>query len=109
SFNSAGQNTDYKKYVPEYHFYPSGDPTGLFYYNGRYYNNWGTAISKDLVHWEYTEYGKKELRYHEAHHDSSISDEKLESLKPTSLGGSGAVVIDQKNTSGLGKDGKIPF
>src|SRR5699024_7376461 len=34
---------------------------------------------------------------------------KLESLKPTSLGGSGAVVIDQKNTSGLGKDGKIPF
>jgi sucrose-6-phosphate hydrolase SacC (GH32 family) len=44
-----------EQYNPEYHFYPSGDPTGLYYYDGYYYNNWGVARSKDFVHWEFTD------------------------------------------------------
>jgi fructan beta-fructosidase len=50
-------NQSKEKYNPEYHYYPSIDPTGLFYYDGLYYLNWGTATSKDLVHWKMTEYG----------------------------------------------------
>jgi len=50
-------NKSAAKYYPEYHFFPSIDPTGLSYYGGKYFLNWGTAVSKDLVHWEMTEYG----------------------------------------------------
>jgi sucrose-6-phosphate hydrolase SacC (GH32 family) len=49
------QSTD--KYNPGYHFYPSIDPTGLFFYAGQYFLNWGSATSKDLVHWKMTPYG----------------------------------------------------
>ena len=41
SAQGPAQQEKYKKYNPSYHFYPSGDPTGLFYLNGLYYNNWG--------------------------------------------------------------------
>jgi sucrose-6-phosphate hydrolase SacC (GH32 family) len=53
--HASTQSTE--KYNPEYHFYPSIDPTGLFYYDGLYFLNWGAATSKDLVHWKMTEYG----------------------------------------------------
>src|SRR5512137_282089 len=46
-----------EKYNPEYHFYPSFDPTGLFYYGGQYFLNWGVATNKDFVHWKMTDYG----------------------------------------------------
>lgn len=113
AINSFGRTqsdgSDLKSYEPLYHFYPSGDPTGLFYHNGYFYNNWGSAISKDLVHWEFTGFGEQRIIYNKARQDDSISSEELESLRPTRLGGSGTVVIDSQNTSRLGEDGKVPF
>ena len=101
---SLGNESDYDKYTPLYHFYPSGDPTGLFYYDGYYYNNWGTAYSKDLVNWKYTEFGKQRIRYDQARQDATISEDELEKLRPTRIGGSGTVVIDWDNMSGLSSE-----
>ncbi|MDR0995317.1 MAG: GH32 C-terminal domain-containing protein [Tannerella sp.] len=73
------------KWLPAYHYYPSGDPTGLFYFGGKYYENWGRASSSDFVHWTFT-------KQHQAR-----------------LGGSGSVVVDWDNSSGLGIDGRPPL
>lgn len=91
----------------QFHFSASrgwiNDPNGLCFYNGEYHmffqwcpyttrdsdKHWGHAISKDLVHW-------KELGV---------------ALYPDPLGPmwSGSAVVDWKNTSGLGADGKPPM
>lgn len=79
------------------------DPNGLAYYHGEYHlffqhcpftwshspNFWGHAVSRDLVHWE----------------------ELGEALAPDEFGGiwSGSGVVDWKNTSGFGQDGKPPL
>jgi fructan beta-fructosidase len=79
------------------------DPNGMVYYKGiyhlffQYYPNdivwgpmhWGHAVSKDLVYW-------KQLPI---------------ALYPDSLGYifSGSAVVDEQNTSGFGKDGKVPM
>ena len=79
------------------------DPNGMFFYEGEYHlfyqyypdstvwgpMHWGHAISSYLVHWEHLPIA----------------------LYPDSLGYifSGSAVVDWKNTSGLGKDGKPPL
>ncbi|MGY0034744.1 glycoside hydrolase family 32 protein [Pedobacter sp. NJ-S-72] len=96
-----------EKYRPQIHFSPEAhwmnDPNGMVYYNGKYHlfyqyypggNEWGPmhwahATSIDLVHW-------KRLPV---------------ALYPDNLGYifSGSAVVDYHNTSGFGKDGKIPL
>jgi fructan beta-fructosidase len=96
-----------EKYRPQIHFSPKAkwmnDPNGLVFYNSVYHlfyqfypdstvwgpMHWGHATSKDLIHWE----------------------QQPVALYPDSLGYifSGSIVVDYENSSGLGKDGKVPL
>ncbi|WP_128543015.1 glycoside hydrolase family 32 protein [Larkinella soli] len=101
-------DTTYRQaFRPQYHFSPrvnwTNDPNGLVYHDGEYhlffqYNpygirwghmTWGHAVSPDLFHW-------KELP--PALHE----DDK-------GMVFSGSCVVDTKNTSGFGRDGKVPM
>lgn len=99
--------TEEDLYRPNFHFTPKknwmNDPNGMFYINGYYHlyyqyypdgnkwgpMHWGHTISKDLVKW----------------------DEQPIALFPDHLGYifSGSVVVDNKNTSGLGDGKNIPI
>lgn len=112
ALSSAGfsQNTPAttpELYRPQFHFAPQknwmNDPNGLLYYKGVYHMfyqyypgatvwgpmHWGHATSKDLFHWK----------------------EQPIALYPDSMGYifSGSAVVDFQNSSGFGKDGKIPL
>lgn len=99
------QNTD--QHRPLIHFTPQAhwmnDPNGMVFYNNQYHlfyqyypdstvwgpMHWGHATSTDLVRWQHQPIA----------------------LYPDSLGYifSGSAVADVNNTSGLGKDGKVPL
>ncbi|MBO0343182.1 glycoside hydrolase family 32 protein [Muricauda lutimaris] len=96
-----------EQYRPQFHFSPEekwmNDPNGLVYNDGFYHlfyqyypddivwgpMHWGHAVSTDLVHWEH----------------------KPIALYPDQNGliFSGSAVVDTKNTSGFGENGKIPL
>lgn len=103
--SSATENRE--PHRPFIHFTPKekwmNDPNGMVFYNNQYHlfyqyypdstvwgpMHWGHATSADLVHWEH----------------------QPVALYPDSLGYifSGSAVADVNNTSGLGKDGKVPL
>ena len=109
SFAAIAQtNFSYKEqYRPRFHFSPAinwcNDPNGLVYNNGTYHlfyqhnpfgNVWGHmtwahAVSKDLVHWK--------------HLPIAIPEENGIMIF------SGTCVVDKNNTSGFGKNGKVPM
>ncbi|MFT5166469.1 MAG: fructan beta-fructosidase [Saprospiraceae bacterium] len=96
-----------EQYRNQFHFSPEAnwmnDPNGMVYYDGEYHlfyqyypdstvwgpMHWAHAVSRDMVIWEHLPIA----------------------LFPDSLGYifSGSAVIDHKNTSGFGKDGKAPM
>ena len=96
-----------EQYRPQFHFSPAtnwcNDPNGLVYNNGLYHlfyqfnpfgNIWGHmtwahATSKDLVNWK--------------HQPVAIPEENGVMIF------SGTCVVDKNNTSGFGKNGKVPM
>ena len=96
-----------EKYRPQFHFTPRmnwmNDPNGLVYFDGEYHlfyqhnphgnswghMSWGHAVSTDLVHWKHLP-----IALHEEYGVMIFS---------------GCCVIDHKNTSGFGKNGKPPM
>ncbi len=96
------------KYNPEYHFYPTIDPTGLFYYGGKYYLNWGSAFSNDLVNWKMTKYGLERNEFNKKMFSGIGFSPKLFRSQVIS-GISGTAVVDWNNSSGLGKNGNPPL
>ena len=94
-------------YRPVFHFSPSynwmNDPNGLVFYNGKYhmfyqYNphgiqpgncSWGHTVSTDLINWE----------------EKPVAIPVQNGVQAYS----GSVVVDWKNTSGFGINGKPPL
>ncbi len=105
---AVAQKATYREhYRPQIHFSPPAhwmnDPNGMVYYKGTYHlfyqhypngtvwgpMHWGHATSTDMIHWK----------------NQPIA------LYPDSLGliFSGSAVVDVNNTSGFGKNGKLPL
>ncbi|MBI1842678.1 MAG: glycoside hydrolase family 32 protein, partial [Verrucomicrobia bacterium] len=107
-FPTPAEAADYSEpFRPQFHFTPAtnwmNDPNGMVYYAGEYHlfyqfnpwgdkwghMSWGHAVTKDLVHWEHLPIALYE------ENDVMIF--------------SGSAVVDWKNTSGFGRDGKPPL
>lgn len=104
---SAQEAHDTPHYRPSYHFTPQrhwmNDPNGLVFHNGTYHlffqhypkgitwgpMHWGHATSQDLTSWQ--------------EHPIALAPDELGMIF------SGSVVIDQHNTSNLGKLGQAPW
>ncbi len=94
-------------YRPQYHFSPPkswmNDPNGLVFNEGIYHlfyqyypddivwgpMHWGHATSKDMMHWQH-----KPIALYPDEHGLIFS---------------GSAVVDKKNTSGFGENGKTPL
>jgi fructan beta-fructosidase len=111
SLNAFGQGDSslpyHEQFRPQLHFSPQqhwmNDPNGMVYFKGTYHlffqyypggnvwgpMHWGHAVSRDMIHW-------RQLPI---------------ALYPDSLGYifSGSAVVDSNNTSGFGKNDKIPL
>ncbi len=96
-----------EQYRPQVHFTPEAhwinDPNGMVYYKGIYHlffqhhpyssiwgpMHWGHAISTDLFHWK--------------HEPIAIYPDSIGTIF------SGSAVADKNNTSGFGKNGRVPL
>ncbi len=96
-----------ERWRPQFHFTPPdtwmNDPNGMVFYDGEYHlfyqNNpfgnrwghmsWGHAVSRDLIHWE--------------HLPLALAEEDGVMIF------SGSAVVDWKNTSGFGQNGRPPL
>ncbi|MDB6034487.1 MAG: glycoside hydrolase family protein [Verrucomicrobiales bacterium] len=97
----------HEQFRPQFHFTPAtnwmNDPNGMVFYDGEYHlfyqfnpfgnkwghMSWGHSVSPDLVHWEHLPVALYE------ENDVMIF--------------SGSAVVDWKNTSGFGQNGKPPL
>jgi len=107
-YGQVTSNRSSDEYNPEYHYYPSFDPTGLFYYAGQYFLNWGAAAGKDFVHWDMTSYGLERSKMFGRLRSGGPAAPSQP--RPQVISGmSGTVVVDWNNSSGLGKNGNPPL
>jgi sucrose-6-phosphate hydrolase SacC (GH32 family) len=104
---ARGEEPYRERWRPQLHFSPAknwmNDPNGMVFHDGEYhlfyqYNpfgdrwghmSWGHAVSRDLVHWE--------------HLPLALAEESGVMIF------SGSAVVDWRNTSGFGADGKPPL
>ena len=106
--NQPKEESWYKEeYRPQFHFSPKekwmNDPNGLVFNQGVYHlfyqyypedivwgpMHWGHAVSEDLVHWKH-----RPIALYPDEHGYIFS---------------GSAVVDKKNTSGFGANGKTPL
>jgi sucrose-6-phosphate hydrolase SacC (GH32 family) len=107
ALSSFGADRYREPFRPQFHFTPErnwmNDPNGMVFFEDEYhlfyqYNpygdkwghmSWGHAVSRDLLHWE--------------HLPLALAEEDGVMIF------SGSAVVDWKNTSGVGVDGKPPL
>ena len=103
----SGVQAQNEAFRPQFHFTPErnwmNDPNGLVFYEGEWHlfyqhnpygdkwghMSWGHAVSRDLIHWE--------------HLPLALAEEDSIMIF------SGSAVVDWKNTSGFGRNGKPPL